>query len=69
VLLFYVFNDILITVLLGGIIVRVQFTLRCTECKSENYIAKKNKKLHPERMEAQKFCKKCGKKTLHKEKK
>lgn len=48
---------------------RVSFTLRCTECNSENYRMDKNKKTHPERLETQKFCPKCGKKTLHKEKK
>jgi len=48
---------------------RVQFTLRCTECKSENYHTNKNKKLHPERLEANKYCPKCRKNTLHKEKK
>jgi large subunit ribosomal protein L33 len=29
----------------------------------------KNKRLHPERLETQKYCPKCNKKTLHKEKK
>lgn len=48
---------------------RTAFNLRCTECKSENYRMNKNKKLHPERLETQKFCPKCRKKTLHKEKK
>lgn len=48
---------------------RTKFTLRCTECKMENYHMSKNKKLHPERLETKKFCPKCGKKTLHKEKK
>jgi large subunit ribosomal protein L33 len=48
---------------------RAAFTLRCTECKSENYRTNKNKKLHPERLETMKFCPKCGKSTLHKEKK
>ena len=48
---------------------RVQFTLKCTECGNENYILNKNKKAHPERMEVKKFCKNCNKQTLHKEKK
>ncbi len=48
---------------------RTSFTLRCTVCKSENYRAAKNKKLHPSRMETQKYCPKCRKQTLHKEKK
>ncbi len=48
---------------------RHKFTLRCTECKSENYHMNKNKKLHSERLETNKFCPKCRKSTLHKEKK
>ncbi len=48
---------------------RTGFTLRCTVCKSENYRMEKNKKNHPERLETKKFCPKCGKSTLHKEKK
>jgi len=48
---------------------RTHFTLRCTVCKSENYRANKSKKLHPERMETKKYCPKCKKQTLHKEKK
>lgn len=48
---------------------RTLVTLRCMECKDENYHTRKNKKLHPERMETKKFCPKCGKPTMHKEKK
>jgi len=48
---------------------RTAFTLRCTVCKSENYHMAKNKKLHPERLDTNKFCPKCGKSTAHKEKK
>lgn len=48
---------------------RIQFTLRCTVCQHENYIAKKNKKLHPERLEIKKYCPTCNAKTIHKEKK
>ena len=44
-------------------------TLVCSECKEENYIATKNKKTHPEKMEIKKFCKRCNKMTVHKEKK
>lgn len=43
-------------------------TLQCTNCKSENYRTEKNKKNTPDRLEKNKFCKKCGKSTLHKEK-
>lgn len=44
-------------------------TLVCTECKNENYITRKNKKKHTERLELQKYCRKCNKATLHREKK
>lgn len=43
--------------------------LRCEVCKEENYIDKKNKKIHPERVEFNKYCSRCNKKTIHKEKK
>ena len=42
-------------------------TLVCTECLSRNYTTHKNQKANPERLELNKFCKKCGKHTLHKE--
>jgi len=48
---------------------RTGFTLRCTVCNNENYRMAKNKKVHPERLETNKFCPKCGKSTPHKEKK
>ena len=43
--------------------------LRCESCKMENYITKKNKKLHPEKIEMKKYFSKCNKHTDHKEKK
>jgi len=46
---------------------RVGITLECTECKSQNYRVKKNKKTHTGRVEFNKFCPKCNKLTLHKE--
>ena len=48
---------------------RVKITYKCSECGEENYIGKKNKQQHPEKLEIQKYCKRCQKKTLHKEKK
>lgn len=48
---------------------RAYVTLRCTECKEENYRTPKNKMNTPERLELNKFCKKCNKKTAHKESK
>ena len=50
-------------------IMRENIIYRCTVCGEENYIGDKNKKLHPERVEILKFCKRCNKKTTHKEKK
>jgi len=49
--------------------VRQGIILKCSECGSENYNTTKNKKLHAEKMEVLKFCPKCNKKTVHKEKK
>ncbi|MDC8919718.1 50S ribosomal protein L33 [Metamycoplasma hyosynoviae] len=48
---------------------REGLTLRCETCKMENYITKKNKKLHPDKMEVKKYCSKCNVHTAHKEKK
>jgi len=41
--------------------------LECTVCKNRNYTTKKNKRKHPDRLETKKYCKFCGKHTLHKE--
>lgn len=46
---------------------RTRITLACTECKNRNYDTKKDKKLHPDRMETKKYCRFCRKHTLHKE--
>ncbi|HPN65445.1 MAG TPA: 50S ribosomal protein L33 [Candidatus Goldiibacteriota bacterium] len=42
-------------------------TLACTECKRRNYTQTKNKKLHTEKLEVNKYCKFCKKHTNHKE--
>ena len=47
---------------------RNEVILKCTVCGEENYITTKNKKNHPERMEANKYCSRCKKSTLHREK-
>jgi len=44
-------------------------TYKCSECGEENYIGSRNKKKHPDKLEIQKYCPRCNKKTLHKEKK
>jgi len=46
---------------------RDQIVLACNDCKRRNYITKKNKRLHPDRMECQKYCSACRKHTAHKE--
>ncbi|MRH44818.1 50S ribosomal protein L33 [Aquibacillus halophilus] len=40
--------------------------LACTECLSRNYTTNKNIAAS-ERLEARKFCKRCGKHTIHRE--
>ncbi|HEY8436022.1 MAG TPA: 50S ribosomal protein L33 [Haloplasmataceae bacterium] len=46
---------------------RVNITLECTECKEQNYISTKNRKTNPDRLELQKYCPRCNRKTLHRE--
>lgn len=48
---------------------RISITLKCTECGEENYITSKNKKHNTERLEQNKYCSRCKKTTVHKEKK
>ncbi len=48
---------------------RDKLQLRCTTCKEENYIYKKNKSIHPEKLKINKYCWKCNTKTAHEEKK
>ncbi|MDE6195463.1 MAG: 50S ribosomal protein L33 [Erysipelotrichaceae bacterium] len=48
---------------------RDRITFKCSECGEENYIGTRNKRKNPERMQIQKFCPRCNKKSLHKEKK
>ena len=42
-------------------------TLQCTVCKERNYTTEKNKKNDPDRLELQKFCRRCRKHTEHRE--
>ena len=46
---------------------RDKVVLACTECKNRNYNTKKNKKVTPNRIELNKYCKFCKKHTLHRE--
>jgi large subunit ribosomal protein L33 len=43
--------------------------LQCSVCKEMNYLTSKNKKNVEGKLEMKKFCPKCNKTTLHKEKK
>jgi len=46
---------------------RDRIILACGECKRRNYSEKKNKKLHPDRVEFRKYCPFCRMHTAHKE--
>ncbi|PIP37748.1 MAG: 50S ribosomal protein L33 [Desulfobacterales bacterium CG07_land_8_20_14_0_80_52_14] len=46
---------------------RVIITLACGECKRRNYTTMKNKRTTPDKLELSKYCRFCGKHTLHKE--
>ena len=48
---------------------RDKITLECTECKSRNFFADKNKRKHPERVERRKYCPRCDAHRVHKESK
>ena len=48
---------------------RQRKTLVCQECKEENYVTEKNVKNTTDRLELSKYCKRCQKHTVHKEKK
>ena len=48
---------------------RISLTLKCTVCGEENYLTSKNKRHHAERLELKKYCPRCKKVTLHREKK
>ena len=48
---------------------RERITLICTLCNEENYRTTKNKKNTPDKMSIRKYCSRCKKVTLHKEKK
>ena len=43
--------------------------LKCSVCSEENYRTEKNKRNTPDRLELKKYCPKCKKTVLHKEKK
>ena len=41
--------------------------LACTECKNRNYNTTKDKRKQPDRLEMKKYCRTCGRHTLHRE--
>jgi large subunit ribosomal protein L33 len=47
--------------------VREKITLACTECKRRNYESKKSKRNTPDRVELKKYCRWCGRHTVHRE--
>ena len=44
-------------------------TLKCSVCDEENYRMERNVKNTTERLELKKYCQRCAKHTVHKEKK
>ncbi len=50
-----------------GDMAREKITLGCSECEERNYNQTKNKRLHPERVEYRKYCRRCRRHTMHKE--
>jgi len=48
---------------------RIKFGLTCEICGSQNYISEKNKVNTTEGLKFTKYCSKCKKHTVHKEKK
>ena len=46
---------------------RDKITLACSQCEERNYATDKNKRLHPERVERRKYCRRCRTHTAHKE--
>lgn len=47
--------------------VRFILGLQCTVCKSVNYISERNKLNTPEKLNLKKYCNKCRKIQIHKE--
>jgi len=56
-----------ITILSGGISMRENITLACTETGDRNYISTKNKRNNPERIELMKYSPRLRRHTLHRE--
>jgi large subunit ribosomal protein L33 len=46
---------------------RIIITLACTECREHNYTTVKNRRNDPDRLELNKFCRRCRRHRLHRE--
>ena len=46
---------------------RMVITLACTECRERNYTTEKNRRNDPDRIELNKFCRRCRKHAVHRE--
>ena len=46
---------------------RELIALACSECKRKNYTTTKNKRTMTDKLALRKFCKFCGRHTLHRE--
>ena len=47
--------------------IRMVIHLACAECGERNYTSMKNRRNDPQRLELNKYCKRCRKHTLHRE--
>lgn len=46
---------------------RILIKLVCSACKGQNYLTEKNKINDPDKLSLVKFCRRCRKRTEHKE--
>jgi large subunit ribosomal protein L33 len=46
---------------------RIIVTLACSECKERNYTTEKNRRNDPERLELNKYCRRCRQHRIHRE--
>lgn len=49
--------------------VRIKIGLVCSVCNKQNYVTEKNKVNRPTQLQLRKYCNKCRRHTVHKEKK
>jgi large subunit ribosomal protein L33 len=46
---------------------RLVITLACSECRERNYATTKNRRNDPDRLELNKYCRRCRQHRLHRE--